>query len=262
MATPSNITGCPKALRRPTVKMTHKRAGGPVEGGRGQRGRGGPARRASLRLPPRGPLHLARRGATPGERGHRSHCGKIESVVNNACRACELVEEQGSLAAFLWRFEPTAASRPRHLTWEVLRSMPTTLESTALSKELRRRGWTFVGPTTSYAFMQAMGLVQRVASGGTSYMGTTKVVSMYAPGTSAVTCTSQCRQAESPITVEVWGFGGGSLSWNRRPCPGPSASKRMSWPWREGSVGARGGAAVGPRAFSAGAGVACTRRRV
>ncbi|MFP2908848.1 DNA-3-methyladenine glycosylase I [Pyxidicoccus sp. 3LFB2] len=94
-----------------------------------------------------------------GNAGIVRHRGKIESVVNNARRACELVEEQGSLAAFLWRFEPTAASRPRHLTWEVVRSMPTTPESTALSKELRRRGWSFVGPTTSYAFMQAMGLV-------------------------------------------------------------------------------------------------------
>ncbi len=94
-----------------------------------------------------------------GNAGIVRHRGKIESVVNNARRACELVEEEGSLAAFLWRFEPDAASRPAHLTWEVLRSMPTTPESTALSRELRQRGWSFVGPTTAYAFMQAMGLV-------------------------------------------------------------------------------------------------------
>jgi len=94
-----------------------------------------------------------------GNAGIVRHRGKIESVVNNARRACELVDEQGSLAAFLWRFEPTAASRPRHLSWEVLRSMAKTPESTALSRELRGRGWTFVGPTTSYAFMQAMGMV-------------------------------------------------------------------------------------------------------
>ncbi|MCP3144412.1 DNA-3-methyladenine glycosylase I [Pyxidicoccus sp. QH1ED-7-1] len=94
-----------------------------------------------------------------GNAGIVRHRGKIESVVNNARRACELVEEQGSLAAFLWRFEPAASSRPRHLSWEVLRAMPTTPESTALSRELRRRGWSFVGPTTAYAFMQSMGMV-------------------------------------------------------------------------------------------------------
>ncbi|WP_324290012.1 DNA-3-methyladenine glycosylase I [Pyxidicoccus sp. MSG2] len=94
-----------------------------------------------------------------GNAGIVRHRGKIESVVNNARRACELVEQEGSLAAFVWRFEPSEASRPRHLTWEVLRSMPTTPESTALSRELRKRGWSFVGPTTSYAFMQAMGMV-------------------------------------------------------------------------------------------------------
>ncbi|MFP2925761.1 DNA-3-methyladenine glycosylase I [Pyxidicoccus sp. 3LG] len=94
-----------------------------------------------------------------GNAGIVRHRGKIESVLNNARRACELVEEEGSLAAFLWRFEPSAASRPRHLTWEVIRAMPTTPESTALSRELRRRGWSFVGPTTAYAFMQAMGMV-------------------------------------------------------------------------------------------------------
>ena len=55
--------------------------------------------------------------------------------------------------------EPGAASPPKKLTWEALKKMATTPESTALSKDLRKRGWTFVGPTTMYAFMQAMGLV-------------------------------------------------------------------------------------------------------
>jgi len=87
------------------------------------------------------------------------HRGKIESTVNNARRACALRDELGSLAAFFWRFEPDPASRPRRLTWAVLRGLATTPESTALSKELRRRGWTFVGPTTMYAFMQAVGIV-------------------------------------------------------------------------------------------------------
>jgi DNA-3-methyladenine glycosylase I len=87
------------------------------------------------------------------------HRGKIESAVNNARRAEELVEEAGSLAAFVWRFEPPAASRPRRATHAALAGVSQTDESKALAKELRRRGWTFVGPTTVYAFMQAMGLV-------------------------------------------------------------------------------------------------------
>ena len=87
------------------------------------------------------------------------HRGKIESTVNNARRARDLVAETGSLASFVWSFEPAAADRPRRLTWPVLLTMPKTEASIALSKGLRRRGWTFVGPTTSYAFMQAMGLV-------------------------------------------------------------------------------------------------------
>jgi DNA-3-methyladenine glycosylase I len=87
------------------------------------------------------------------------HRGKIESTVNNARRARELVDETGSLAAFFWSFEPAPSDRPRHLTWSVLLTMPTTPASVALSRDLKRRGWTFVGPTTVYAFMQAMGLV-------------------------------------------------------------------------------------------------------
>jgi DNA-3-methyladenine glycosylase I len=87
------------------------------------------------------------------------HRGKIESTVNNARRARDLAKEAGSLAAFFWSFEPVPADRPRRLTWPVLRRMATTPASTALSRELKKRGWTFVGPTTAYAFMQAMGLV-------------------------------------------------------------------------------------------------------
>ena len=87
------------------------------------------------------------------------HRGKIESARNNARRALALVEECGSLAAYFWRFEPLASSRPKRLTRDVLAGMPTSPESIALSKDLKRRGWTFVGPTTVYAFMQAMGLV-------------------------------------------------------------------------------------------------------
>jgi DNA-3-methyladenine glycosylase I len=87
------------------------------------------------------------------------HRGKVEATVNNAQRALELVEEEGSLAAFVWRFEPEASSRPKRLTWEALLKLTETPASRALAKELKRRGWRFVGPTTVYAFMQAMGLV-------------------------------------------------------------------------------------------------------
>lgn len=87
------------------------------------------------------------------------HRGKIESTIGNAARACALEQEAGSLAAFFWGFEPEASARPRRLSLRALRQMATTPESTALSKELKRRGWTYVGPTTAYAFMQAMGLV-------------------------------------------------------------------------------------------------------
>jgi DNA-3-methyladenine glycosylase I len=87
------------------------------------------------------------------------HRGKIESAISNARRAEKLVEEAGSLAAFVWRFEPPPSARPRRLTHEALAGLSQTDESRALAKELKRRGWTFVGPTTVYAFMQAMGLV-------------------------------------------------------------------------------------------------------
>ncbi|HYT64903.1 MAG TPA: DNA-3-methyladenine glycosylase I [Vicinamibacterales bacterium] len=87
------------------------------------------------------------------------HRGKIESTINNARRCADLVEEFGSLASYVWRFQPDAKSRPKKLTWDTLKTMATTPESVGLSKDLRRRGWTFVGPTTMYAFMQAMGLV-------------------------------------------------------------------------------------------------------
>jgi len=87
------------------------------------------------------------------------HRGKIESTINNARRARELIGETGSLAAYVWRYEPAASARPRTITREVLAGMAITPESVALSKDLKRRGFTFVGPTTVYAFMQATGLV-------------------------------------------------------------------------------------------------------
>jgi DNA-3-methyladenine glycosylase I len=87
------------------------------------------------------------------------HAGKIDAVLNNARRVLDLIEREGSLAAFVWRFEPDPRSRPARFDLATLRMLSRTPESTALSKELRRRGFAFVGPTTCYAFMQAMGLV-------------------------------------------------------------------------------------------------------
>jgi len=85
------------------------------------------------------------------------HRGKIEAVINNAQRARELVEREGSLAAFVWRFEAKSTGK--------LHDASTSAESIALSKELKKQGWQFVGPTTVYAFMQAMGLVNDHADG-------------------------------------------------------------------------------------------------
>lgn len=79
------------------------------------------------------------------------HRGKIEAVINNAGRALELIEREGSIAAFVWQYEPESQPEPQTQT--------TSAESIALSKELKKRGWKFVGPTTVYSFMQAMGLV-------------------------------------------------------------------------------------------------------
>jgi len=87
------------------------------------------------------------------------HRGKIESTINNAGRVLELRQEFGSLAAYAWRFEADPASRPKRMTREALLAMSTSAESVAMSRDLKKRGWSFVGPTTVYAFMQAMGLV-------------------------------------------------------------------------------------------------------
>jgi DNA-3-methyladenine glycosylase I len=103
-----------------------------------------------------GATDVARLLADPGIVRHR---GKIESTIHNARLALALRDEAGSLAAYFWRFEPEPATRPKRLTWAILRGMATTPESVALSKDLRRRGFTFVGPTTVYAFMQAVGIV-------------------------------------------------------------------------------------------------------
>jgi DNA-3-methyladenine glycosylase I len=87
------------------------------------------------------------------------HRGKIVSTINNARRAQELRQEFGSLAGYFWSHEPPAAERPAKVTYEAIVANPTTAASIRVSKDLKKRGWTFVGPTTIYAFMQAMGLV-------------------------------------------------------------------------------------------------------
>ncbi|MBY0579859.1 MAG: DNA-3-methyladenine glycosylase I [Burkholderiales bacterium] len=87
------------------------------------------------------------------------HRGKIEAVINNAQHAIELVKQEGSLAAYIWQFAP----KPEHVAEPQTASA--SAESVALSKTLKKQGWKFVGPTTVYAFMQAMGLINDHAEG-------------------------------------------------------------------------------------------------
>ena len=100
-----------------------------------------------------------------GDAGIVRHRGKIEATINNAARALEMIAEEGSLAEFFWRYVPEASSRPKNFDKETLYALSQTAESQALSKELRRRGWKFVGPTTAYAFMQSVGIVNDHLSG-------------------------------------------------------------------------------------------------
>jgi len=92
-----------------------------------------------------------------GDAGIVRHRGKIEAVINNAGRAVEMVAAEGSLDAFFWRYEPAE-------TREILLQSES-VASKALAKELKRRGWRFVGPTTVHSFIQAMGLVNEHAEG-------------------------------------------------------------------------------------------------
>jgi len=103
-----------------------------------------------------GPADVERLLQDPGIVRHR---GKIEAAIHNAARACELVASEGSLAAYFWRHEPDPASLGEPQTQS---QSPLSL---ALSKDLKKRGWKFVGPTTVYAFLQAMGLINDHASG-------------------------------------------------------------------------------------------------
>ena len=94
--------------------------------------------------------------ADPGIIRHR---GKISATINNAARALEVIAEFGSLAAYFWAFEPKPKDRPAEMSWEMIKTLAVTAQSRALAKDLKKRGFKFVGPTTCYAFMQAMGLV-------------------------------------------------------------------------------------------------------
>ena len=110
------------------------------------------------------PARVARFGARDvrrllGDAGIVRHRGKIEAAIGNARALVELVEVEGSLARLAWRHEPLGSSRPRRLTPAALLSLAETPESRALSRTLKGYGFRFVGPTTVYAFMQAMGLV-------------------------------------------------------------------------------------------------------
>ena len=108
------------------------------------------------------PARLARFGARDVERlladaSIVRHRGKIEAAINNAQRLEELLESESSLASYVWSFEPEPRTGPND--WATLAAQPATPASRALAKDLKRRGWRFVGPTTVYSFMQAMGLV-------------------------------------------------------------------------------------------------------
>jgi len=84
---------------------------------------------------------------------------KVESTINNARRALELVAKCGSIGALVWRYEPDPASRPQRVTRDALLSLASSPESAALARELKARGWSMLGPTTLYAFMQSVGIV-------------------------------------------------------------------------------------------------------
>ncbi|MEN4979980.1 DNA-3-methyladenine glycosylase I [Erwinia billingiae] len=84
---------------------------------------------------------------------------KILSTINNAQRAIELIEEAGSLAAWFWQFEPQPGERPHTVDLEYWQNAKTSPESVRMSKALKKRGWTWVGPVTTYSLMQALGLI-------------------------------------------------------------------------------------------------------
>ena len=84
---------------------------------------------------------------------------KIEATIGNARRCLALVEEFGSLATYVWSFEPDGDARPKRLDRAAHMEMTTSEEATDMSKDLKKRGWSFVGPTTLYSMMESIGLV-------------------------------------------------------------------------------------------------------
>jgi len=103
-----------------------------------------------------GEADVARLLADPGIVRHR---GKIEAVIANARIALTIEAEEGPLAAWLWAFAPDPASRPERFDHATLAALTETADSAALARALKKRGWRFFGPTTAYAFMQAVGMV-------------------------------------------------------------------------------------------------------
>jgi DNA-3-methyladenine glycosylase I len=87
------------------------------------------------------------------------HRGKIEATINNAARVQEIITEHSSFAAYVWSFEPLSSTRPKQCDYKTLSQITMDEQSKALSKDLKKRGFKFVGPTTCYAFMQSMGIV-------------------------------------------------------------------------------------------------------
>jgi DNA-3-methyladenine glycosylase I len=100
-----------------------------------------------------------------GDAGIVRNRAKVEATIGNARRCADLIDEVGSLAAYVWRFEPAPVARPRSLDPDGLAQLTSSDEAKAMSRDLRRRGWSFVGPVTAYSFMQAMGLVNDHLSG-------------------------------------------------------------------------------------------------
>ena len=116
------------------------------------------------------PLEVAAFGTADIERllqdaGIVRHRGKIEAAINNAGRALVLQREFGSLARYFWGFEPPDNERPRQFDGDTLKAQTTTPAAIRLAKDLQKRGWRFVGPTTVYAFMQAIGMVNDHVAG-------------------------------------------------------------------------------------------------
>lgn len=128
------------------------------------------------------------------------HRGKIVSTINNAQRAQALCQEFGTLAAYFWQFEPQAATRPGQITHQTLSGMTTSAESIALSKDLRKRGWSFVGPTTMYAFMQAMGMVNDHIDGCAARARAVAARSAFAPPAVGVKRGTAASAANAPAT--------------------------------------------------------------